>query len=133
MLEVSVLRSAPTRRAHDPNNPNLVPQIAARHRDPIVRTLVEALTKLYERRGVLRETHYGRMGNVVFPAFPELLGRPPRQVRRGEAARSIDPDFERRRSDGMEAIIRVLLVLASCCDWTTMEVKDPQGGYLSVW
>jgi len=94
---------------------------------------VEALTKLYERRGVLRETHYGRMGNVVFPAFPELLGRPPRQVRRGEAARSIDPDFERRRSDGMEAIIRVLLVLASCCDWTTMEVKDPQGGYLSVW
>jgi hypothetical protein len=33
----------------------------------------------------------------------------------------------------MEAVIRVLLVLVSCCNWITMELLDPQGGYLSVW
>lgn len=88
---------------------------------------------LYERRGSLRQALLGRMGTLVFPAFPELLARPPRRSRGGEEPPTIGPDLDRRRSDGMEAIIRVLLVLASCCDWTTMEVRDPQGGYLSVW
>jgi hypothetical protein len=32
----------------------------------------------------------------------------------------------------MEAIVRVLLALAACCDWVTMEILDPRGGYLSV-
>lgn len=32
----------------------------------------------------------------------------------------------------MEAVIRVLCVLVACCDWISMEIMDPQGGYLSV-
>jgi len=32
----------------------------------------------------------------------------------------------------MESVIRVLCVLVACCDWITMEIRDPKGGYLSV-
>src|SRR5438552_12925551 len=105
MLASSALARPAARREHDPRSPRLVPPIAAGHRDPIVRALVDTLTTLYERRGVLRQALCGRMGTLVFPAFPELLARAPRQARGGEDPRPIGPDLERRRSDGMEAII----------------------------
>lgn len=115
-----------SRRAHDPAAPSLVPAIAAGHRDPIVRHLVNTLTRLYERRGSLRFELTDPRGRPVFPAFPELLARPPR--RDGETGE----DYERRRSQFMEAAIRVILVCASCCDWRTMQLRDPGGGFLSV-
>lgn len=133
------------RRPHDPASPCLVPAIAAGHRDPIVRELVTTLERLYERRGVLRHPLLNRVGDQLFPAFPELLQRPPAHQpecphRRSPAQRPGScpcpprgPDLPRRRSDGMEAVIRVLLVLAACCDWRTMRLMDPAGGYLSVW
>jgi hypothetical protein len=108
------------RRAHDPSNPRLVPAIAAGSRDPVVKQLIPVLEKVYTRRHCLR-TEYRELGKLLLPAFPELLARP-----RG------DTEYERRRSDGFEAVIRVLLTLAACCNWRTMEILDPQGGYLSV-
>lgn len=42
------------------------------------------------------------------------------------------PDFDGRRSDHMQAVVRLLLVLVGCCDWVTMEILDPRGGLLSV-
>jgi hypothetical protein len=96
-----------------------------------VRALIDVLVLLYQRRGALREVLFGRHGKMLFPAFPELLARPPKRTPKGEYAPA-GPDFSRRRSDGMEAIIRVILVVASCCDWRSMEIVDPSGGYLSV-
>lgn len=120
------------RRAHDPDAPYLVPPIAAGHKDPIVRALVGVLILLYHRRGALREVLLGRHGKMLFPALPEFLARPPKRAPKGELPPPTDPDLDRRRSDGIEAIIRVLLVLASCCDWKTMQILDPGGGFLSV-
>ena len=129
---------------HDPNAPYLVPPIAqsaAQGRgDPIVRELIFTLERLYYRRGALRNELLNAFGDRLFPAFPELLLRPPKKKRKSVETATADepppppkPDFNRRRSDRMEAIVRVLIVLASCCDWTNMEIKDPMGGYLSVW
>lgn len=135
-------KTTTTRRSHDPDAPFLVPSIAARHRDPIIRELREALVRLYFRRGHLHAPYLNRQGDILFPAFTELLRRPQDHtdscLRRRGSRRYLScdcprpPDFLRRRSDGLEAAIRVLLVLASCCDWNTMEIFDPQGGYLSV-
>jgi hypothetical protein len=134
------------RRAHQPGEPNLVPAIASGHRDPIVRELVTTLTRLYDRRGALGRALLNHLGDLIFPAVPELLRRHPdhqpdckllkgRPNKRAGACNCPPqgPDLPRRRSDGIEAIIRVILVLASCCDWVTMRVLDPRGGYLSVW
>jgi hypothetical protein len=129
---------------HDPDAPCLVPPIAqsaARGQgDPIVRELIFTLERLYYRRGALRNELISDFGDMLFPAFPELLLRPPKKRKKSvetPAAESAPPppkpDFDRRRSDRMEATVRVLIVLACCCDWTNMEIKDPIGGYLSVW
>ncbi len=115
------------RRAHDPARPQLVPPIAAGSSDPVVRQLIPKLEQLYERRHALRGELRSPMGKLLFPAFPELLARPPKKKDAEAAA-----DFEWRRSERTEAVIRVLLVLASCCNWRTMEILDPKGGYLSV-
>ena len=132
----------PTRRSHDPDAPYLVPPIASRHRDPIICELRDALVRLYFRRSQLQAPFLNRHGDIVVPAFGELLRRPQDHtdecLRRRGCRRFLPcdcpraPDFFRRRSDGMESAIRVLLVLASCCDWNTMELFDPRGGYLSV-
>jgi hypothetical protein len=110
----------------------LVPAIAAGHRDPVVRELVRRVVRLYDCRGSLRSGLADPRGQVLLPPFPELLQRPPKRAKKGEAPPPPEPDFERRRSDGMEAIVRAMLTIASCTDWVTMEVLDPQGGYLSV-
>jgi hypothetical protein len=135
-------RPTTTRRSHDPDAPYLMPSIAARHRDPIICELREALVRLYFRRSQLHAPYLNRQGDILFPAFNELLRRPQDHtdscLRRRGSRRYLPcdcprpPDLLRRRSDGLEAVIRVLLVLASCCDWNTMEIFDPQGGYLSV-
>jgi hypothetical protein len=142
----SVPKRALERRAHDPDAPDLVPPIAAGHNDPVVRELVKVLTRLYERRGSLGHALLNHLGDLLFPAVPELLRRHPQhredckllKGRPNKRAGLCDcppagPELPRRRSDGTEAIIRVLLVLASCCDWVTMRILDPGGGYLSVW
>jgi hypothetical protein len=133
----------PGRRHHDPEAPYLVPPIAERHRDPIVCELREALVRLYFRRGGLREPLLNKLGDIIIPAFGELLRRPqdhtdeclkrrgPKRFYRCDCPRP--PDLFRRRSDGIESVIRVLLALASCTDWRSMEAFDPKGGYLSVW
>ena len=135
-------KTKPTRRSHDPDAPYLVPPIASRHRDPIICELRDALVRLYFRRSQLQAPFLNRHGDIVVPAFGELLRRPQDHtdecLRRRGCRRFLPcdcprpPDFFRRRSDGMESAIRVLLVLASCCDWNTMELFDPRGGYLSV-
>jgi hypothetical protein len=133
------------RRPHDPDAPYLVPPIAQGHNDPIVRVAVATLSVLYGRRGCLRNALLNHLGDLIFPAVPELLRRNPDHMpdcpfkrRPGKRAGSCDcppegPDLARRRSGGIEAIIRVLLVLISCCDWVSMCLIDPNGGYLSVW
>jgi hypothetical protein len=108
------------RRPHDPARPHLVPAIAAGSRDPVVRDLIPVLEQLYARRHALR-SEWRQAGKLLFPAFPEFLGRP-----------GGDADHDSRRSDGFEAAIRVLLTLAACCNWRTMEILDPSGGYLAV-
>jgi hypothetical protein len=123
--------SAPGRRLHDPRAPELVPAIARGSRDPVVRDLVPVLEQLYARRGALRAELRSSIGKLLFPAFPELLARPPRKPR-GAAEAELAGDFEHRRSDGFETVIRVLLALAACCNWRTMEILDPSGGFLSV-
>jgi hypothetical protein len=97
----------------------------------VVRELTRRLVRLYEWRASLRSALTDRQGAIILPPFPEFLQRPVKRVREGEPP-DPEPDFERRRSDGMEAIVRVLLTLAACCDWVTMEIFDPRGGYLSV-
>jgi hypothetical protein len=119
------------RRRHDPRAPELVPAIARGSRDPVVRDLVPVLEQLYARRHALRAELRTPIGKLLFPAFPELLARPPRKPR-GALEAELAGDFERRRSDGFETVIRVLLTLAACCNWRTMEILDPGGGFLSV-
>ena len=114
------------------SEPFLVPPIAARHRDPVVQECVRRLVRLFECRASLRQPLSDRRGGLLLPAFPELLQRPGRKPRDGQPAIDRGPDFERRRSDGMEAIVRTLLVVIACTDWVTMEVMDPRGGFLSV-
>ena len=114
------------------SEPFLVPPIAARHRDPVVQECVRRLVRLFDCRASLRRPLTDPRGALLLPAFPELLQRPSRKPRAGEDAIDPGPDFDRRRSDGMEAIIRTLLVVVACTDWVTMEVQDPRGGLLSV-
>jgi len=111
---------------------HLVPAIAAGHRDPVVREFVRRVVRLYDCRASLRTGLLDPRGQVLLPPFPELLQRPPKRAKEGEPPPPPEPDFDRRRSDGMEAIIRVMLVIVSCTDWVTMEILDPQGGYLSI-
>ncbi len=136
---------ASLRRPHDPSAPYLVPPIAAGHNDPIVRAAVKTITLLYPRRASLGHALLNHLGDLIFPAVPELLRRHPAhrddckfRRRPTKRAGSCDcpaqgPDLPARRSGGIEAIIRVLLVLIACCDWVTMRLMDPGGGYLSVW
>lgn len=110
----------------------LVPPIAANHRDPVVRELVRRLVRLYDCRASLRTSLADVRGDLILPPFPELLQRPPKRSKKGEPPPPSEPDFDRRRSDGMESIIRTALALAACTDWVTMEALDPRGGYLGV-
>jgi hypothetical protein len=106
-----------------------VPAIAAGSRNPVVQALIPVCEQLYERRHNLG-AELRQLGRLMFPAFPELLARP-----RGGAG-----DFEARRSDGFEAVIRVLLAAAACCDFAgdyrpgaeAMQLRDPAGGFLAV-
>jgi hypothetical protein len=120
-LEARASLEAARRREHRPDAPHLVPAIAAGSRDPVMRDLIPVMVQLYERRHALRSELRSPIGKLLFPAFPELLARP----RGGD-------DFASRRSDGLEAVIRVLLAAAACCNWQTMELRDPTGGYLAV-
>lgn len=107
----------------------VLPALVARHQDPIVKRMIPRAQRLFERRGDLRGEYRTALGETILPPCPEFLARPPR--RDGAPA----PDYERRRADGMEAILRVLLTLIACCDWRTMEIFDPDsrhGKYLSV-
>lgn len=120
--------------------PPIAQSAAQGHGDPIVRELIFVMERLYYRRGALDLQLLNDMGDIVFPAFPELLIRPPKKKKKPDddqpspADHPDDPDdFNRRRSDRMEGIIRVIIAQACCCDWTNMEIKDPKGGYLSVW
>lgn len=83
--------------------------------------------RVWEARGDLRTPKLDRRGAEILPAFPEWLARPPR--RGHDESRE---DYERRRADGMQAACAVWMTLAACCDWLSMEVIDPDGGYLSV-
>ena len=112
--------------------PFLVPPIAERHRDPVVQECVRRFVRLYGCRRALRRALTDPRGGLLLPAFPELLQRPPKRARKGDSAPEEAPDFERRRADGMEAMIRVLLAIVACTDWVTMEIRDPRGGFLSV-
>jgi hypothetical protein len=81
---------------HDPNAPYLVPPIAqsaAQGRgDPIVRELIFTLERLYYRRGALRNELFNDLGDRLFPAFPELLLRPPKRRRKSvETATADEP------------------------------------------
>lgn len=127
--------SGPTGYVRAPLEPSardfLVPPIAANHRDPVVRELVKRLVRLYDCRASLRVPLSDARGDLLLPPFPELLQRPQTRAREdGPSATS--PEFERRRSDGMESILRTLLTVAACTDWVSMEILDPRGGYLSV-
>jgi hypothetical protein len=141
--EEAAPRRTPTRRPHRPDAPYLVPSIAAGHRDPVVRELCDLVTQLYFRRGALGNPLLNRLGDILFPAFGELLRKPqehspecPKRQPGGKKPQHCDcprpPDHARRRSDFMEAVVRSILALASCCNWITMEILDPSGGYLSV-
>jgi hypothetical protein len=102
----------------------IIPAIAARHRDPIVRQFVNVVERLHVHRHDLGTGVVDRFGRVVMPELRELLVRlPPVEGKL---------DYDGRRSDGMASLCRVLCVLVSCCDWLTMEIRDPRGGYLSV-
>lgn len=132
------------RRFHDRRQPNLIPPIAAGSRDPVVFAFVGWVWRLYDRRGGLRNAVLDEVGRILFPAFPELLRPHPAHVEGCPFRRRPDrrvggchcppsgAEFTKRRSDGMESVIRVLCVLVACCDWITMEIMDPKGGYLSV-
>lgn len=89
--------------------------------------------RLYGCRGTLRRPLLSPRGGLLLPAFPELLQRPLKRRRKEETSPPPSlPDFERRRADGIEAVIRTLLAIVACTDWVTMEVLDPKGGFLSV-
>jgi hypothetical protein len=86
---------------------------------------------LWNRRGDLRNASVDKRNASAFPSWPEFLARPKRRKTDAGDSES-ESDFERRRADGMEAICRVLITLVACCDWRSLEVRDPRGGYLSV-
>ncbi|HTA20802.1 MAG TPA: hypothetical protein VK989_16025, partial [Polyangia bacterium] len=143
-------QSANRERPPAAGEPFLVPDYVARHRDPVVRALVARISLLYGRRKAFRTPLLNRQGGLLIPTFPELLQRPPKRLRKRSTrskkhARTRTTrlnqrktssrrrrDFVWRRSDHMQAVMRVLLVLAACCDWISMEIMDPRGGYLSV-
>jgi hypothetical protein len=112
--------------------PFLVPEFVARHQDRVVQALVSRIELLYGRRKAFRQPLLNRQSALLIPAFPELLQRPRKRIKGGETPADPGPDFAWRRSDHMQVVMRVLLVLAGCCDWVTMELMDPRGGYLSV-
>lgn len=93
-----------------------------------MRRLSNVIYRVFEARGDLRTPKLDRRGGEILSPFPELLTRPPR---RG-ATESEENDFNWRRSDGMQAACAVWMTVAACCDWLTMEVRDPRGGCLSV-
>jgi len=93
---------------------------------------VRKLVRLYDCRKALRSPLNDRRGGLILPAFPELLQRPPKRAKKGEEPPSPGPDFERRRTDAMEGVVRTFLAIVACTDWVSMEVLDPRGGYLSV-
>jgi hypothetical protein len=111
----------------------LVAPIAQRHNDPIVRAVADFVPILFQRRLSLHSPFSDVDGNLVMPALPRLLVRPPKRRKKGEttppAARE---PFDWRRADGMAVICRVLTALVSFCNWRTQEVRDPQSGYLGV-
>jgi hypothetical protein len=127
-------RRQPADRERPPGagDPFLVPEFVARHHDRVVQSLVSRMVLLYGRRKAFRKPLLNRQSGLLVPAFPELLQRPAKRSRKGEDQAQPGSDFARRRADHMQAVVRVLLALAGCCDWVTMEVMDPQGGYLSV-
>lgn len=134
MIEGLEVVPTPRRRPHDRTAPHLVPAIAARSGDPVVQELIKFVEQIYPRRHCLRSELRGDKGRLIIAAFPELLARPPRKKGRGKDAVPLpdEPDYEARRSDGFEADMRVLLAMAACCTWKTMELRDPSGGNLAV-
>lgn len=105
-----------------------VPAFVARSNDPIVRSMIPVVGRVFSARGDLRSGKYDRNGVEILPPLPEWLVRPPKRGKTESAE-----DFERRRADGMQAVCAVWLTILGCCDWLTMEVMDwTKGGYLSV-
>lgn len=105
-----------------------VPAFVARHNDPIVRSMIPVVERVFSARGDLRSGKYDRNGVEILPPLPEWLKRPPKRGKDESAE-----DFERRRADGMQAVCAVWLTILGSCDWLTMEVIDwTKGGYLSV-
>jgi hypothetical protein len=111
----------------------LIPEFVANHGSPVVQALVLWAHDLYNRRHNLRAAGVNGRGEIVFNAWPELLARPQAPAAKGRPPRPPKPDCQWRRADGMQTYLRVLLVVAACTDFRTMEVWDPKGGRLSVW
>lgn len=108
----------------------LVAPLAQRHNDPIVRAVADFVPTLYARRLSLQAPFFDRDGNLIMPAMPRLLVRPP--ALRGRSKGIERGAFDYRRADGMAAICRVLTAMAAWCNWTTQEVRDPVNGYVGV-
>jgi hypothetical protein len=127
-------RRQPANRECPPaaGEPFLVPEFIARHQDPVVQVLTDRMMLFYGRRKAFKRPLLNRQSGLVIPAFPELLQRPAKRFKKGETPPDQKPDFQWRRSDHMQPVVRVLLVLVGCCDWVSMEIMDPRGGYLSV-
>lgn len=105
-----------------------VPAYVARSNDPIVRSMIAVVERVFLARGDLRSGRYDRNGVEVLPPLPEWLVRPPKRTKEESGE-----DFERRRADGMQAACAVWLTILTSTDWLTMEVFDwTKGGYLSV-
>ncbi|HEY7541620.1 MAG TPA: hypothetical protein VIF11_15855 [Methylomirabilota bacterium] len=116
-----------------------------------MRAVAEFMPTLHARRRSLHAPFHDAEGDLVMPAMPQLLARPPKRAqtdrqdivsRRRRAFGRCYPiarapakeraDFDYRRSDGMAVICRVLTAMVAYCQWTTQEVRDPQSGFLGV-
>jgi hypothetical protein len=117
-----------------------IPSFVEKHGDPVVRQFVHVARRLFEHRADLHADLTDRFGEVLLPAFRELLERPIPRRRKGETEAEHDKrradaeDYKRRRADRMQAACSVLGVLLGCCDWVSMEIRDPVPGrgFLSV-
>ena len=96
------------------------PAFAARSVEPITVQARQLAARIFENRRNLRNGVFNQRGDVIVPAYAYWHRRP------GESA----PDFERRRSDGMQAQLSVWVTQIACAGTNTLETMDPKGGYL---
>jgi len=123
------------------SSPDLAAPIAQRHNDPIVKAFVnDFLPLFFARRRQLRAPYFDADQNLLLPAMPEFLARPPVQYRKGDKRGSVEerPDLNYRRADGCAKICRVWSVVISCTDHLKKEIREPNPSendghrYLSV-